>query len=85
MRLILSPKYEIEPKLVRFKTNLKSDTLRVILADSITLTPGTITVTLEGEEYLIHCLDKDMAEGMEESEFVHRLRAFEKKREEEGK
>ena len=78
IRLILSPKYEIEPKLVRFKTDLKSDTLRVILADSITLTPGTITVTLEGEEYLIHCLDKDMAEGMEDSEFVHRLRAFEK-------
>ncbi len=78
IRLILSPKYEIEPKLVRFKTDLKRDTLRVILADSITLTPGTITVTLEGEEYLIHCLDKDMAEGMEDSEFVHRLRAFEK-------
>lgn len=80
IHLILSPKYEIEPKLVRFKTDLKSDTSRVILADSITLTPGTITVTLEGDEYLIHCLDKDMAEGMEDSEFVHRLRAFEQEK-----
>lgn len=83
IRLILSPKYEIEPKLIAFKTDLKSDTLRVILADSITLTPGTITVTLNENEYLIHCLDKDMAEGMEDSEFVRRLRALEAERKEE--
>lgn len=78
MHLILTSKYEIEPVLVKFRTDLKSDTLRVVLANSITLTPGTITVTLEGDEYLVHCLDKDMAAGMEDSEFVGRLRAFER-------
>ena len=84
--LILSPKYEIEPKLVKFRVDLKSDTLRAVLADSITLTPGTITVTLEGDEYLVHCLDKDLAEGMSDSEFVRKLKEFERggKGEEDG-
>lgn len=78
MRMILSLKYEIEPALVSFRTDLKSDTMRVVLANSITLTPGTITVALKEDEYLIHCLDKDMAKGLEDSEFVHRLRAMER-------
>lgn len=81
MRLIVSSKYVIEPRLVSFKTDLKSDTLRAVLADSITLTPGTITVTLQEDEYLVHCLDKDMAEGMEDSNFVHRLRSIERGKE----
>ncbi len=84
MRMILSVKYEIEPTLVKFRTDLKSDTLRVVLANSITLTPGTITVTLQEDEYLIHCLDKDMAVGLDDSEFVHRLRAAEHTRKEEN-
>ena len=84
MRMIFSQKYEIEPTLVKFRTDLKSDTMRAVLANSITLTPGTITVALQGDEYLVHCLDKDMAEGMEDSEFVHRLRAMEQGRKEEA-
>ncbi|MEE1312917.1 MAG: Na+/H+ antiporter subunit E [Lachnospiraceae bacterium] len=79
LQLILSPKYEVEPKLVRFRTDLKTDLARVILANSITLTPGTITVTLEGDEYLVHCLDGQMAEGMDDSIFVHLLHQLEKK------
>ncbi|MDE7325052.1 MAG: Na+/H+ antiporter subunit E [Lachnospiraceae bacterium] len=78
IRLIVSPKYEIEPKLIKFKVDLKSDTLRAVLADSITLTPGTITVMLKENEYLVHCLDKDMAVGMEDLEFVRRLEEFER-------
>lgn len=79
MRLILSPQYEVEPKLVRFRTDLKTDIARVILANSITLTPGTITVTLEGDEYVVHCLDASMAEGMDDSIFVQLLHQFERK------
>lgn len=78
MNLILSGKYEVEPAIVRFKTKLKSDVSRVALANSITLTPGTITVTLEKDEYVVHCLDKDFAEGMDDSVFVHLLEKIEK-------
>lgn len=77
MKLILSPKYEVEPTIVHFKTDLKSEISKVILANSITLTPGTITVSLENDEYVVHCLDKDFAEGMEDSIFVQLLRKIE--------
>lgn len=75
---VLSPKYQIEPQLIHYKTDLRTKFARVLLANSITLTPGTITVSLEGDELLIHCLDKTLAEGIEDSEFVELLRELEK-------
>ncbi|MDO4941273.1 MAG: Na+/H+ antiporter subunit E [Lachnospiraceae bacterium] len=81
IHFILSAEDRVEPQLVHFKTDLKSDMARVILANSITLTPGTITVSLEEDEYTVHCLDKSMAEGMNESIFVQMLRRFEEKEE----
>ena len=68
----------MEPALVRFKTDLKTKQARVVLANSITLTPGTITVTLEEDEYVVHCLDKELAEGMNHSKFVELLEKLER-------
>lgn len=76
---IMTSKYEVEPKLVKFRTDLKSETDRAVLANSITLTPGTITVTLTEDEYLVPCLDKSMADGMENSVFVKELSKMEKR------
>ncbi len=78
MNLILSSKYIIEPKLLRFRTGLREETARVVLANSITLTPGTITVTLEGDEYLVHCLDRELGEGIENCSFEKRLEELER-------
>ena len=75
--LVVSPKYEVEPALVTFRTELKSDLARTILANSITLTPGTITVELTDDEFKVHCLDKEMAEGIEDSVFVRLLQKLE--------
>ena len=75
--LILTRREVVEPVIVKIHTNLKTETARVILANSITLTPGTITVSLAGQELLVHCLDKSLAEGMEDSEFVRLLEALE--------
>ena len=47
IRMITSSRYEIEPAVVRFKSDLKTAPARILLANSITLTPGTITVLLE--------------------------------------
>lgn len=77
MHMILSPRFHNEPVLIKFKTDLKSSTARAVLANSITLTPGTITVSLEGDEYTVHCLDKRLAEGMESSVFVRLLHKLE--------
>ena len=76
-RLMLTRREVVEPVLVKVHTNLKTETARVILANSITLTPGTITVSLTGQELLVHCLDKTLAEGMEDSDFVKLLEALE--------
>lgn len=69
MKLLLSPK-KLKPILYHFDTDIKDDGLRVLLSHSITLTPGTITVELVENHYIIHCLDEKLAEGLEDSEFV---------------
>ena len=76
-RLILTRKETLEPVLVKVPTELKTELCRVILANSITLTPGTITVSLSGQELLVHCLDKSLSEGMEDSIFVRLLQKME--------
>lgn len=76
-RMILTRKEIMEPVIVKVHTDLKTETARVMLANSITLTPGTITVSLAGQELLVHCLDKTLAEGMEDSEFVRLLEKLE--------
>lgn len=79
IHMILTRNEIVEPIIVKFRTSLKSETLRVILANSITLTPGTITVSLEEDELTVHCLDKSLAEGMEDSMFVKMLEKMERK------
>lgn len=74
---ITTPRYQVEPQIVHFTCHLRTETARVILANSITLTPGTITVGLEGNEFYVHCLDREFAEGMEHSIFVELLEKME--------
>lgn len=62
-----------------FDSSLEKTFSRVILADCITLTPGTITGVLDGNHYTIHCLNQEMAEGLgpEQRRFTRQLRKFE--------
>lgn len=78
-RMILTRKEIMEPVIVKVHTNLRTEIARVILANSITLTPGTITVSVTERELLVHCLDKSLAEGMEDSVFVKLLEKMEGK------
>jgi multicomponent Na+:H+ antiporter subunit E len=48
---------DINPRIVHFRTRLRSDLARVILANSITLTPGTITLHLDDDHLIVHWLD----------------------------
>lgn len=60
-----------EPIVARFTVERpRTDTGKVLLANCITMTPGTITGSLKGSEYLVHCLDKSMAEGLADSVFT---------------
>lgn len=79
MKLILFKAREIEPVVVHFHTDLKSRYAKVLLANSITLTPGTITSSMHDDEYYVHCLDKKLGSGISDSVFVRRLKKMEAK------
>ncbi|MBO4884539.1 MAG: Na+/H+ antiporter subunit E [Clostridia bacterium] len=73
IRLILSPALEVEPELHTFRTKLKTDAARVALANSITLTPGTITCGLEDDMFCVHALDTTLGKGVEATDFEKKL------------
>ena len=77
IKLTLAKELDFEPCVIYFKTDLKEQFTKVLLANSITLTPGTITVSLEDDLFCVHCLDKSMGEDMENSIFVKKLRKIE--------
>ena len=79
MRLILHPKEEIKPQLVTFRTKIKNENHKVILANSITLTPGTITVGMQDDLIRVHGLDASFLEGIEHCDMVERLEKLEEK------
>lgn len=76
-KIVLSPSIELDPCIVEFKSNLKSDLYRVVLANSITLTPGTITISLKDGVYTVHCLKKEFAEGLKDLQFEKLLMEME--------
>ena len=62
-------KGQTKPMLVRFRSDLKSEGLRVLVANSITLTPGTFTVQQEGDIFAVHSLDEYFQIDIEHSAF----------------
>ena len=77
MKLIVSPSTEVEPQLHTFCTALETNAARVALANSITMTPGTITVDMHDDLFLIHCLDTSFDVGKEGLEMERRVMAVE--------
>jgi multicomponent Na+:H+ antiporter subunit E len=71
--LALSPKLPISPKIIRFKTKLESDISWVTLANSITLTPGTITIDIEEGEFVVHALSGKLADDLNTGEMEDRI------------
>ena len=57
MRLVFSPRIDIEPGIVEIKTSLKSPIGRLALANSITLTPGTLVVDIKEDSLFIHWIN----------------------------
>lgn len=71
--MTFSAKEEICPVVVEFKTDIKNVIFRVVLANSITMTPGTITESLEDGTFIVHALDESFAVDIDKSIFVERL------------
>jgi multicomponent Na+:H+ antiporter subunit E len=70
VRIVLDPRLPAKPALVRFRTSLVTDLGKTVFANSITLTPGTITVEVAGDEFVVHALvaDEPMVAALHEME-----------------
>ena len=77
MEIVLNKNIRIEQALVTFDADLKTEASRVMLANAITMTPGTITVLIEDNHYTVHCLSREMIDGIEDGEFVRLLKRME--------
>ena len=75
--LVLNPKPLVDPQIVRFKNDLKTDLGIVTLAHSITLTPGTVTVDANREEFVIHAIWQKSAEGIIGGEMQRKVKKIE--------
>lgn len=58
--IIVKQEYELKPVIFKLTTSLKSNAARMLLANAITLTPGTITIEVKGSELIVHAVDKSL-------------------------
>ena len=72
--LALSPGKRPDPVIIEFHSGLSTDFQNVLLANSITLTPGTVSLFQEGDRFMVHCLRREFADGMGDSRFIELLR-----------
>ena len=62
---ILRPDMKLSPAIVAVKTNLESDWKKLLLANSITLTPGTLTLDIKDDTLFIHVIEYDEGSNKE--------------------
>ena len=86
IRRVLDPRMPIDPCLIEIETPLRSEFALVTLGNSITLTPGTITVSVDSEKgsFLVHALAKEPADALRVDQTMQRKvgRVFQEGREE---
>lgn len=78
IKLIYSSKH-VEPVVAKFNVDIKSSFLRVLFANSITLTPGTITIDLTDDEFIVHALNEEYIDGIKDSTLLKILKKLEAK------
>ena len=78
-KIILKPSLPISPTVVVLKAEAKTDVGQVILGNSITLSPGTVTLDLHEGQILIHCLTSEGAKELQKGEANRRVAALERK------
>lgn len=76
-KIILHPKLPITPTLIRLKASQHSAVGIATYANSITLTPGTITARVSGNEFLVHAITRSGAEDLAKGTMDRRVRKFE--------
>jgi multicomponent Na+:H+ antiporter subunit E len=67
---VIHPKIPIKPGIVIIKTELKQDFAKMLLANSITLTPGTFTLDVVGDKLLIHWINVQSEDEVEATKII---------------
>jgi multicomponent Na+:H+ antiporter subunit E len=81
-RRVLTPSLPLRPALVRVNTSLRSELGRLVLANSITLTPGTLSIDIEDDTLIVHWVDCPPGSNVEATtreiagDFERHLRGF---------
>ena len=73
-RVVLDPRLPVQPRIVSFRGGLPHTLARLTLANSITLTPGTVTLDVEGDQFEVHALTDEAARGIESDAMQRRVR-----------
>ena len=73
VRRILASDLPISPLIFRIKTSQHSDLGKVLYANSITLTPGTVSITVDNDEIEVHALTEEAAQGLRDGEMDRRV------------
>lgn len=76
-RVVLSPRMPLNRRLLRVKGSMKSDVAKVVYGNSITLTPGTLTLDIRDGEFLVHALTDEAADGLISGEMDRKVTALE--------
>lgn len=76
-RIVLSPGPPISPTVVRVNASQRSELGQVIYANSITLTPGTVSMSLDDGRIEVHALSQDMARSLEQGDMDRRVTRLE--------
>jgi multicomponent Na+:H+ antiporter subunit E len=76
-RRILDPRLPISPTIIKVRAGQRHDITRVIYANSITLTPGTVSVDTDGDEITIHALTEEAARAVETGDMNRRVSRLE--------
>ena len=72
-RLILSPRLRVDPSIVHFRASQRTDLGRFIYANSITLTPGTVTTGIVEDDFEVHAIVQSEIDGSEENDMNRRV------------
>ena len=76
-RRILDPRLPISPRIIKVKAGQRHDISRVIYANSITLTPGTVSIDTAGDEITVHALTEEAARAVEAGDMDRRVSRLE--------
>ncbi len=75
--IILAPRLHLDPRIVHFQASQRTDLGRFIYANSITLTPGTVTTGIVGDDFEVHAIVRSEVDGSEENDMNQRVTTLE--------